>query len=178
MTTHDDEPEELEDDDEGLLGPEEDEGMDDAPIFGRRTGPIDMRPIPFTILGYRKDDGSEVAYHFHAEARIPAGVGLDMATQINENGMIPMPAINAFFQAALVPDDLDDWMEMLYDDQVIVETDALGEMFRWLNRKYGSGRPTRRSSGSVSGRGTTQGPSRAARRSQGARSERSTSRRR
>lgn len=88
---------------------------------------------------------------FHCWPDLQGQVLLQLAAgSADETGLATVQTINEFFDAALKPDSLKKFRELMKDPERIVSVDTLAEITSWLVEQY-SERPTKEPSGSLSG---------------------------
>lgn len=101
-------------------------------------GDARTEPLSFKIHGEE----------FHCWPDLQGRVLLQLAAgSADESGTAAVETINEFFDAALKPDSLAQFKELLKDPEKIVSVETLAEITSWLVEQY-SERPTQEPSGS------------------------------
>lgn len=123
-------------------------------------------PIPFTIEYVRhvpvsysdvpEERTEEQEFHCLPKGQVPVGILLDWGAQMNDDGQVPIAAIQAFMSGVLVPDDERRFDQLTHDKQVSLDVQVLVAIIQWLNEEYGD-RPTVPSPSSGDGSATPGG---------------------
>lgn len=115
---------------------------------------LDLDPVVIPVAAYRIDTREEVVEEFAFKPTMPTGVlalieRLGGRLTIDPTGG-PEGALNPVLVAlsdCLMPEDRERWTEFLESDDLHIQAETIGEVFKALMEHYGR-RPTRRSSGS------------------------------
>lgn len=137
----------------------------DPVVFGRvdDVDELDLDPVELTLVGYNLDR-EEVTHTFRVRPLIPAGAQLEIVRHTLPNGNVPLAQVVDFLDECVLAEDLDAYKAFLHRPDVMVEQDALIQMYQWLGSYYAA-RPTRRRPDSASGGSATRRTSRDAARS-------------
>lgn len=105
--------------------------------------PEELEEISFTLVGQE----------FKCRPILPGGT-LIRIIESTEDSSTGVGAINAIFNEALDPEDIDRFNAVIEGTDYVVSVDALVEILQWLIEQY-SQRPTKRPSSSEPGPETT-----------------------
>ena len=144
--------------------------MSEPIVIGRVENPeaLDLEPLELTLVGYTLEH-EEVAETFRFRPVVPTGAALDIIRHTDSQGNIPMGPVLDYVDKCLLEADQEPFRTFLDRNDVMIQGDALIELYRTLTRYYSS-RPTRPPSDSASTGSPTKRTSRGDARSRASRS--------
>lgn len=148
----------------------------ELPIIGQVENPedLDLEPVVVPLAAYTLDR-EEVIERFPFKPTMPAGALSAFIRNAGPNGELPINVTLACLERCLIADAVERWQTFLDRDDLVIETNTLGQVFNALVEHYGA-RPTRPRSGSPSTGSPAKRTSRAGARSATSRSKTSRSR--